>query len=237
MSTSCLSQLGFSYSIVRSKRKTAAIHVRGAQVEVRIPGFVDDQWAQDFLLSKQTWVRQKLAQQTQQNQLRPVLEEGRAILWLGSERKIQLHQRKGVELDEDAIVLGNGRPIPAPPEQTRVIQAMLESYFKQQAKRYMIARTWELARLYGLDHKLVNVVFRRTKTKWGHCTSKGTIQYNWLIMGAPKAVIDYLICHEVSHLRHPNHSQAFWRCVAQFCPDYKQHQYWLKQNSVALSWC
>ncbi|MAA72896.1 MAG: hypothetical protein CL679_14340 [Bermanella sp.] len=237
MSASCLTQLGFGFVIVRSKRKSAAIHVRGAKVEVRIPDFVDDQWAQEFLLSKQAWVRQKLAQQAKQHAMKPVLAQGQKILWLGFQRTITLHSHKSVELGESVIALGNGRSVPDKAQHACVIQSVLEGFFKQQAKAYMIPRTWELARLYGLDHKLVDVVFRRTKTKWGHCTSTGRIQYNWLIMGAPKAVIDYLICHEVSHLRHPHHGPAFWRCVAQFCPDYKRHQVWLRENSVALSWC
>lgn len=237
MTDACLNQLGFAYTLVRSKRKSAAIHVRGAKVEVRIPDFVDDQWAQDFIWAKQVWVRQKLAHQVEQAQLRPTLENGQTLLWLGHKHDIQLCHSKGIEIQQGRIVIGIGQLALNSSAQANKIQAVLESFFKQQAKSYMVSRTWQLAKQYGLDHKLVDVVFRRTKTKWGHCTSKGTIQYNWLIMGAPQAVIDYLICHEVSHLRHPNHSPDFWRCVARYCPDYKQHQAWLKQNSMALSWC
>jgi predicted metal-dependent hydrolase len=237
MNTSYLTQLGFTYALVRSKRKSAAIHVRSGKVEVRIPEFVEDKWAQEFLFSKQAWVRQKLAQQAQQTQMKPALEEGQSLLWLGRECEIKLHNLKGVNVRDDVINLGVGSVKPDANEQLKQIKSALEAFFKQQAAAYMVQRTWELAKQYGLDHKLVNVKFRRTKTKWGHCTSKGDIQYNWLIMGAPKAVIDYLICHEVSHLKHHNHSQAFWRCVARYCPDYKQQQAWLKQNSAALSWC
>lgn len=237
MSTSLFYQLGFTYSIVRSKRKSAAIHVRAGQVQVRIPEFVEDKWAQEFILTKQAWIRQKLAQQDQHAQMKPVLAQGQTLLWLGQEREIKLKQKIGVELGENHIELGVAHTKADQAETAKSIQAVLERFFKQQAKDYMVPRTQMIAQQYGLQDKLANVKFRRTKTKWGHCTSKGDIQYNWLIMGAPRAVVDYLICHEVSHLKHPNHSQAFWRCVAQHCPDYKAHQTWLKQNSAALSWC
>lgn len=230
MSLSCLIQLDFPYSIVRSKRKTAAIHVRTGRVEVRIPYFVEDQWALEFLHSKQTWIRTKLAQQAKSSQQRPVLADGESLLWLGEPLAISVRtELRGVEVEAGAFVLGVQRD-----EQ---MQSALERFFKLKASAYMVPRTWALAKQYGLDHKLKNVKFRRTKTKWGHCTSKGDIQYNWLIMGAPSAVIDYLICHEICHLQHPNHSQAFWRLVARHCPDYKKQQAWLKHNSVRLSWC
>lgn len=230
MSHACLTQLDFPYTIVRSKRKSAAIHVRLGAVEVRIPHYVEDAWALEFLHSKQSWVRQKLAQQASQQSLRPTLEAGQPILWLGQEKTLALEPNSREILHHDSkLIIGMSK--------SQTIQSILERYFKQQAREYMVARTWQCAKQYGLDHKLVDVTFRRTKTKWGHCTSKGIIQYNWLIMGAPLAVIDYLICHEVCHLRHHNHSPAFWQLVAAHCPDYKQQQAWLKQNSIRLSWC
>ncbi|MGR6872326.1 M48 family metallopeptidase [Pseudomonas sp. HK3] len=230
MSLSCLTQMGFSYDIVRSKRKSAAIHVRAGKVEVRIPHFVADQWAIEFLHSKQAWVNNKLAEQAKSQQLRPTLAQGEPLLWLGEPCVLSLNVGpRGVTLKEGTLIVGA--------QDAETMQPALERFFKLQASAYMVPRTKALAKQYGLEHKLTQVKFRRTKTKWGHCTSKGDIQYNWLIMGAPVGVIDYLICHEVCHLQHPNHSQAFWQLVARHCPDYKQQQAWLKQNSIRLSWC
>ena len=230
MSHACLTQLDFPYRVVRSKRKSAAIHVRLGLVEVRIPYYVEDTWALEFLHSKQNWVRQKLAQQASQHSLRPTLEAGQPILWQGQEKTLELDPNSSeILLHDSRLIIGMSK--------SQTIQPLLERLFKHQAREYMLARTWQVAKKYGLDHKLADVKFRRTKTKWGHCTSKGVIQYNWLIMGAPQAVIDYLICHEVCHLRHHNHSPTFWQLVALHCPDYKEQQAWLKHNSIRLSWC
>ena len=64
----------------------------------------------------------------------------------------------------------------------------------------MTSESWKVAKQLGVEHKLKKVVFRKTKSKWGHCCQNGTIQYNWLAMMAPKDVINYLIVHECSHL-------------------------------------
>ncbi|NVK37739.1 MAG: M48 family metallopeptidase [Gammaproteobacteria bacterium] len=230
MSQSHLLQLDFPYRVIRSKRKSAAIHVRGGQVEVRIPNFVEDQWALEFLYSKRHWVKQKLSHQAHKAEQRPIIKHGASLLWQGQSKRIQLNdQVKGVQVLEKEIVIGA--------KDDNHAQAQLTEFFKQQAKVLMVKRTLEVAQLYGVSDQLQDVRLRRTKTKWGHCTSKGVIQYNWLILGAPLAVIDYLICHEVSHLIHPNHSQRFWNTVKRYCPDYKTHQAWLKQNSHLISWC
>lgn len=223
-------KMDFPFQIVRSKRKSAAIHVKANQVEVRIPDFVDDAWAIEFLNSKSHWVKRKLAQQAKQSARIPQVAHGNALLWFGESKTIQYNATgKGISINQHSIEIGA--------QTDDAALKTLQEYFKQQAKIYMVTRTLEIAQAFNLGGKLNQVRFRKTKSKWGHCTSKGIIQYNWLIMGAPKAVIDYLICHELSHLKHPNHSKAFWSQVRKMYPDYEIHQAWLKQNGVAISWC
>lgn len=76
--------------------------------------------------------------------------------------------------------------------------------------------------------KLSSVSIKDTKSRWGSCSTKGNINYNWRIALAPKNVIEYLVCHEVCHLVHPNHSMTFWDEVKNICPDYKECRNWLK---------
>jgi predicted metal-dependent hydrolase len=95
-------------------------------------------------------------------------------------------------------------------------------------------KTRYYARELGLEHKLGKVTYRKTRTKWGHCDESGDIQFNWLLMLAPKPVLDYLIAHETSHLRYLNHSARFWRTVESLCPRYKEHRDWLTNNGHRL---
>ncbi len=117
------------------------------------------------------------------------------------------------------------------------LQKLFIQYFKSQAKDMLTKLTYQQADQMHLLHKLNGVRFRRTKTKWGHCTNKGVIQFNWLIMGAPIKVIEYLVVHEVAHLKHPNHQAAFWSFVKQYCENYKAEDKWLKENGIKLGWC
>ena len=226
--------LSFQYTIVRSRRKSAAIHVGSNGVQVRIPFGVSDGWVEEFVVAKQTWIEQKLLEQeTRQNKV-PIIELGQSVLFLGLWRKLSFQYAARVSMsveNNEIIYCGPTQP------NSSVLTKALQNFFKSQAKLYMVTQTSEKARLLKAIERLQEVVFRRTKSKWGHCTSKGRIQYNWLVMGAPLVVIEYLICHEVSHLIQANHSRAFWALVERLCPDYKEHQKWLNDHASELSWC
>ena len=224
----------FEYQVIRSKRKTAAIHVSAKGVQVRIPDYVSDEFAHDFVLKKARWVQTKLAAQAENNKLLPQLQLGEQLHWLGSPFPIVYSAGKKLKLiKDDQRFLVEG---PKAPTQKQMM-TLFSDYFKQQAKAYLVNETLKQAQRMNLAHKLDSVTFRRTKSKWGHCTSKGVIQYNWLIMGAPEYVIQYLVVHEVAHLKYPHHQPNFWGLVETYCRDYKKANAWLKQQGIKLSWC
>ena len=72
------------------------------------------------------------------------------------------------------------------------------------------------------------------RSLWGSCSSKGNISLNWRLVAAPPAVLNYVVVHELAHLKHLNHSLSFWSFVSQFCPKYKAHENWLQHNTYAL---
>ncbi len=230
----CLPELGFDYNIVESRRKTAAIHVTPQGVQVRIPLGVDHSWAHDFIASKKSWVQKKLTQQQGHIQRVPSIELGSQILFLGTWRTLQYQQssRGVLQVEAKEIIFLFAKE----PTQAQIL-ATLQAYFKWQAKELLVSKTFDIAQQINQQDALQKVMFRRTKSKWGHCTSTGSIQYNWLIMGAPMAVIEYLICHEVCHLQELNHSKKFWALVESQCPDYKAQRQWLKDYAMELSWC
>ncbi len=230
----CRPALGFDYEIVPSKRKTAAIHVKAGGVQVRIPYGVDRDWAHDFVASKQQWINKKLIQQQASVNRVPSLEMGSQLMWLGRRRTLVFKSslRHALDVNDNEIVFF----APNLPTHQQILST-LQAYFKHEAKKLLVHLSHEKAALLNVEDHIQQVAFRRTKSKWGHCTSQGRIQYNWLIMGAPMEVIEYLVCHEVCHLLELNHSKKFWNLVASICPDFKQHQKWLKDNGIELSWC
>lgn len=83
----------------------------------------------------------------------------------------------------------------------------------------------------GIYHR---ITIRDQKTRWGSCSAKGTLSFNWRLMLAPPAILDYVVVHELCHLTHMNHSTAFWQAVAEVYPDYRTARKWLKDHGQEL---
>jgi len=85
-----------------------------------------------------------------------------------------------------------------------------------------------------MDVEYDKIEIRNQRTKWGSCSTSGTLGLNWRLMMAPPAVARYIIVHELAHLREQNHTDEFWRLVAEFDADYEEHAQWLQENSTQL---
>jgi len=108
----------------------------------------------------------------------------------------------------------------------------VKDYIKAQAKTEFYRRSKILADRLGCP--LNDVTIKDTKSRWGSCSSMHNINYSWRIALAPETVIDYLIAHEVAHLRHQDHSRAFWRCVRELYPEAEAGKVWLRLHSREL---
>jgi predicted metal-dependent hydrolase len=105
-------------------------------------------------------------------------------------------------------------------------------FYEAQGRLLIASRVEVFARLMNAWPTALR--FRCQRTRWGSCTQAGRVSLNWRLVAAPLAVLDYVVIHELSHLRHPNHSAAFWEMVEKFCPDYRTHEAWLKDRYMAL---
>ncbi len=96
----------------------------------------------------------------------------------------------------------------------------------------LVPRTLELAQQHQL--RVTRVTVRNQRSRWGSCSARGTISLNWRLIQTPLFVRDYIILHELMHLREMNHSARYWRCVEEVCPDYRTAEAWLKANHGLL---
>ncbi len=216
----------FDYELNRMRRKTLVVYVKHGKVEVRAPLKAPSWWIISFLQDKTPWIQQQLSVQRAKLRERLVIADNRLVPFLGKPRRIEvvISDKPQVQLKGETLFMF------VQARNRDKLEKLFNAWLLEQAREYMATQTIKYARELGVEKKLKEVVFRKTRTKWGHCCQDGTIQYNWLAMMAPREVVNYLIAHETSHLRHLDHSPRFWNTVATLCEDYKQLRGWLTDN-------
>lgn len=191
------------------------------RVRVTIPrgGSVDE--ALRFVRRHTAWIARQLRQR-RANPVRPrSWTVGAVVLfrgWLmtlaaGSESPLRT-----VRLGLEEIAVPNG---------AADLRPTLELHLWRLAARELPPRVFELARQHGLEVRRVAV--RNQRSRWGSCSRRKVISLNWRLIQAPPFVADYIILHELMHLREMNHSARFWQAVADVCPDYRAAERWLSR--------
>lgn len=181
--------------------------------------------ASKLLAEKKRWVLGKLAHCRRQAIASEVQSD--TALYLGQRYRVEEHTGRieGVTIVRDRLVMS------VPPRKTP--GQVLEGWYQQQAGRLLGQRVDELSRKLGLSFNRCTV--RSARTRWGSCSQKGSVSLNWKLIMAPQPVIDYVVIHELLHLREMNHSKRFWRLVAERCPDWREHKAWLKEHQMELA--
>ncbi len=115
---------------------------------------------------------------------------------------------------------------------TKAQATLLEKRNRRKAAETIALRVQHYAPMLGVHPGKISI--RDQKTRWGSCSSSGTLSFNWRLILAPPQVLDYVVVHELSHMRQMNHSKAFWSTVESIMPDYKQWDQWLKDHGKEL---
>ncbi len=110
----------------------------------------------------------------------------------------------------------------------------LEKQYRKAAKELIPKRAGYYAQILGVTFQRIRIT--ETKTRWGSCSPRGTLSFHWKLLLAPEGVLDYVIVHEVCHLKEINHSEKFWAWVAFLMPDYKEKKKWLQENGELLQY-
>lgn len=110
------------------------------------------------------------------------------------------------------------------PEELNVLTRMAREALPTKAEKY--------AQILGVSYG--RIAIRHQRTRWGSCSSRGNLNFNCLLMAAPDYVQNYVVVHELAHLKEMNHSKRFWAVVADVLPDYKEARRWLKENGGDL---
>lgn len=210
-------------TIVRSrKRSSVGIQVNhDTSVTVTIPYFFPKLFVNRILKEKEDWIKQKQLIIASRN----AQQAGDEYWYLGKTYKLVLGntQKDLVEIS-DKLYIGTTNQ--------KFVKTYLESWYKQQARKIIIPRVQQYAKLSGAVYRSINIT--TAETRWGSCSSQKTLNFNWKLVMAPLAVIDYVVCHELAHLKELNHSRDFWETVRKMYPLYREHRTWLKRNGDRL---
>lgn len=224
---------GFAVEVVQSsRRRTAVLSIREGQVQIRVPLGVSQSWVRSLLDRKMPWIRQHLPRQEKTPAPEPrQYAQGERFDFLGESLQLMLEPggtEKPIRCDQ-ALRMG----IPQRVRQPRLyVERVLVAWYKQQALAVLNERIVLIARVIGVQPASVQV--KTLKARWGSCSMRGELVFNWRIVMAPLWVLDYVVTHELCHLLHHNHSPQFWQAVNRHAPDCRDARHWLKIHGGAL---
>jgi predicted metal-dependent hydrolase len=193
---------------------------------VTIPARGSERAAREFVAEHRDWLDRARARHARKPRPAEVWTVGTEVLWRGELHPVRVAsegERPSVCLAADVFRV---------PHLEGDLRVPLEAGFARRAKIELPARAWELAAETGSEMKHVTV--RNQRSRWGSCSAGGTVSLNWRLVQAPDSVRDYIIYHELMHLREMNHSDRFWARVEEVCPGWRDAERWLKRQGSLL---
>jgi len=209
----------------RARRYVLRLRPDGA-ARVTIPRGGSVLEAKRFLQRNVSWIEKQLLRQAIEPAAPRAWSDGTEILFRGEPAKVQVESMDG----KSQVHLGD-QVFPSPTERGD-LRPLIENHLRQVAVRELTDRLEELAAFHQVKVRRVSV--RNQRSRWGSCSPHGTISLNWRLIQTPPFVRDYIILHEMAHLKEMNHSQRFWREVARLCPEFELAERWLKQHAKSL---
>jgi predicted metal-dependent hydrolase len=209
----------------RSTRMTLRLEPGGRSARLTVPKSVSHAEIENFIERHRGWLAGRLSRFSGEAQIEPggilpLRGVAHRIVATGRPRGVT---ETGLEGDDHVLFVGG-----APEHLARRIS----DFLKREARRDLDALALRHAATIGAKVKAIR--YKDTRSRWGSCTSDGTLSFSWRIVMAPPVVIDYLAAHEVAHLKEMNHGAGFWAICGSLCPDMEDARRWLKRNGTML---
>jgi predicted metal-dependent hydrolase len=211
------------YKLIRSQRKTLSLQINhNAELIVRAPNLLSVKEIEQFIDKKSDWINKKSTSMHAKKPQRPNYIEGEKFLYLGNEYPLNIDtdNPKGLRFNGQMFSLGTGG------------KEEFLAWYKATFKKIALPRLEYYTKNHQFSYNQVRL--KTQKTLWGSCSSVNNINLNYLLIGAPIFVIDYVLVHELCHTVHKNHSKDFWQLVSSILPNYKASKCWLKEHGHKL---
>jgi len=235
--------------IIKSKRKTVMMQItQDARLVVRAPKYTPDFIIKIAVQKRSEWVQknQKKMRERVGRVEKKQFQSNEEFLYLGQKYKLyclskeeegnskekfkqdsvllkKKNQKESLLFDGETFFLMSDVSNP---------KKEFEDWYKKRASEVIFLRVKELALKYNFSYNKIRIT--NARTRWGSCSSRKNLNLSWRLIMAPEVVLDYVILHELSHLREQNHGKEFWFLVEKMCPSYKEQKRWLKNNGCIL---
>ena len=224
------------YEVVRSQKRRRTVEIRvdpPNRVLVHAPLRTSKSMLATIVTRRAKWIARQIAKHAAVATRAPRhYVTGERIRYLGNDLTLRSHigaghfgagrsKKPSARLGKDAL------EITLPPgmsaeECSEAASRAVEAWYRERA----LAEISRRVKLWAerMDVRPAGVRVRDQKTRWGSCGPTGLLHFNWRLIMAPPAVVDYVVVHELAHIRHPHHRPAFWRCVGRYVPDWQEQR-------------
>jgi predicted metal-dependent hydrolase len=222
------------YVLVRSRRrrKTMTLRIdRQGRVVIRVPQYTAKGDIDRFFEQNRAWLARKMAErQAIQKMCKPKsFVPGEEFLFLGKSYPLQLGETNGKVPTLSFCSSG----FTLPKNHARKARALFVKWYKTRAWEKITEKVLYFSTRLDLIPQEIRLMTARTQ--WGSCSPDNRLSFNWKLVMAAEASIDYVVAHELLHIREKNHSHRFWEALGSFMPDYKERKAWLDSNGHLLN--
>ncbi len=217
------------FRLKKSARKTTSIYIeRDGTITVLAPEPYDMGEIEQILEAKRSWIYRSLAEWEDLNRTRVEREfvNGEGFPYLGSTYRLQIAKNatRDLTLKNGYFILKHSTLADA--------RSKFIDFYKEKAKQRLPKLVDENAEKMGLSPSAIRVL--DLKNRWASCSSDRTLNFHWRCMMTPLSALEYIVVHELAHLRYSNHTPDFWNAVEKILPDYQQAKGWLRLYGAGL---
>jgi predicted metal-dependent hydrolase len=217
-----------NYRIITSKRKTISLEIgKEGNLLIRAPLRVTKKYIKKLVEKEKEWIAEKLQKVKERKKACKKKEflDGEEFLYLGESHKLKIVTgKKNLEFKDEFLLSKDSI------DKAREI---FIDFYREKAREKITERAIYYSSLTGFTYNKIRIT--GAQKRWGSCSHKGNLNFTWRLIMAPQKIIDYVVIHELVHIKIKNHSGKFWNKVKDICSDYKIYRKWLKEKGDLLN--
>lgn len=218
--------------LIRSKkrRKTLSLRIKeDGKIHLSVPYHTSRNEIERFLRKTESWIISKVSEKERASrESKKAFIPGEKFLYLGEFYPLEIrdsdHREPPLKLSFGKFILDQGH--------LKEARDLFINWYKREAQETIARRLEYYSHRLGLFPKTIRIT--NAQFRWGSCSRENRLSFSWRVMMAPLAIVDYILIHELAHIKEKNHSKSFWGFLESILPDYRRRRLWLKENSHRL---